>query len=277
VTDKTRKLATRYEDGAARGLAFIASQQLALSWGVRDEEPTVALLLDLEESRVLPAAKPPAMHAGALGPADMLNGLAAIATTEGELEVRKPAGIKSAKRADPTDANAKLRDRLATSGKAVRRFTRAGKYPHVRFADDGSSLFSASNEVLTRWDLKTGKAKKVKCHARPTHLAATQDLLAVATAEGLVCLFDPDRGTRLVCVRPTLKGWLAFDDDGAWDESPGFGRGAELSWTDAKSTAFVPDVGFGWLELNQFPLSRIVPATAGRTPGLLALRTKGRW
>ncbi|MFZ5445180.1 MAG: hypothetical protein ACOZQL_34640 [Myxococcota bacterium] len=90
-------------------------------------------------------------------------------------------------------------------------------------------------------------------------------------------LFDARTPKRLAAVRPTPAGWLAFDDTGAWDASEGFTRGAELAWSDAKSIAFVPGTGFGWLELNAFPLTRVEKATGGRTPGLLALRTAGRW
>jgi hypothetical protein len=79
---------------------------------------------------------------------------------------------------------------------------------------------------------------------------------------------------RLVALRIARDGWIAFADDGAFDTSAGFARGVELSWSDARSRAFVPDVGFGWLALNALPLSEITASTAGRTPGLLHARVR---
>jgi hypothetical protein len=161
--------------------------------------------------------------------------------------------------------------------RVVKRLERAGKFPRVRWLDE-DTLFSARGEVLNRWTISSGKARKFKCHDDVTHVAVTAALLAACNKEGVISLFDARKPKRLVCVRPLLDGaWIAFDDTGAWDASPGFTRGVELSWSDAKSTAFIPGTGFGWLELNQFPLTRLVASTAGRTPGLLALRTAGRW
>lgn len=274
---KASLLVTRYVDGAAAGLSFIASHQLLLDFE-QDDGERVPLMIDLEESTVRPAAKAPEQHAGSLAGCDVLDGLAAVATyMAGEIEIRKGAVVRGARRAERTDKNRQLRDRLITLGKVVRKFERAGKLPSVRFADDGASVFSSATEVLNRWDLKTGKAQKLKCYDRATHVAATGGLIAAQNKEGVVCFFDADRGTRLVSVRPTVKGWIAFADDGAWDCSTGFTRGVELSWTDAKSTAFIPGQGFGRLELNQFPLNVTVPVNGGKTRGLLALRTAGRW
>ncbi len=251
---KTDLLVTRYSDGAARELAFLDAHQLFLGFAPTDEDPTVPLLIDFEASRVLPAPKKTkAPQTGVLGSLATHEGLTAESAEGGAIEVR------------------------TARGRLVKRLERAGKWPMVRFADDGASLFSCATEVLNRWDLKTGKAQKFKCHDRVTHVACIGQLVAVQNKEGVVCLFDARTSTRLVCVRPTLKGWIAFADDGAWDSSEGFTRGVELSWTDAKSTAFVPGEGFGWLEHNRFPMTRVQAPTAGRTPGLIALRTTGFW
>ncbi len=83
--------------------------------------------------------------------------------------------------------------------------------------------------------------------------------------------FDARTAQPLVYLRTTLTGWIVFRDDGAWDASVGDPRGVELSWSDAKSRAFIPSVGFGVLERNRLPMTRIEPARKGRTPGLLAL------
>lgn len=251
MTDKQSRLVTRYVDGGATGLAFIADHQLALRYVPEGRKP-LGLLVDLELSAVVPLKRAPDDGEGALAQTHEHQGAEAVAG-DGVIELRGKPG-------------------------AVRQLLRAGKRGlAVRWADDGETLFSASTEVLNRWNPKTGKAQKFKCHDRATHVATTPALIAAQNKEGVICFFDARTGARLVCVRPTGDGWLAFDDTGAFDASAGFGRGAELSWTDAKSTAFVPGEGFGWLELNRFPLSRVVAPTGGKTPGLLALRTKGRW
>lgn len=251
---KTSLLVTRYSDGAAREFAFLHAHQLFLGFAKTDEDPSVPLLIDFEESRVLPAPKKTRVpETGALGSQAALDGLTAESTGSGVIEVR------------------------SGTGKLVRRLEKAGKRPLLRFADGGASLFSSATEALNLWSLKNGKAQKFKCHDRVTHVASIGQLIAAQNKEGVVSLFDARRGTRLVCVRPMLTGWIAFADDGAWDCSEGFTRGVELSWTDAKSTAFVPGEGFGWLELNRFPMTRVEAPTAGKTPGLIALRTRGFW
>jgi hypothetical protein len=68
--------------------------------------------------------------------------------------------------------------------------------------------------------------------------------------------------------------WLAGSNARA--STRGLTGGVELSWTDARSTAFVPGVGFGRLALNQLPLTEVRPSTRGRTPGLLGERISGR-
>lgn len=248
---KADLLLTAYEDGSASAMAFVADQLLCVAWTVRDEKP-IALTLDLEASTVVRSKTLPETRSGALlHGEDRFGHLATpgagfITVTKGEKQVRK--------------------------------FERTGKFPRVRWLD-GDTLYSSRGEVLNRWSLKSGKAHKFKCHDDVTHVASTPALLAACNKEGVISIFDARKPKRLVCVRPALDGsWIAFDDTGAWDASAKFdGRGVELSWSDAKSTAFVPDTGFGWLELNQFPLTRIVAPKAGRTPGLIALRTAGKW
>lgn len=232
-------------------MAFIADHQLAARWAFHDQT-SLTLLVDLELGAVVRAEHAVPEHAGKLLTSHAAGGLLAVPKA-GSIELRNP-----------------------DSAKTVNALTRAGKFPVVRWLDE-QTLFSSRGEVLNRWNVKTGKPQKFKCHDDVTHVATTPALLAAHNKEGVISVFDARRPRRLVCVRPTREGWLAFDDLGAWDASPGFTRGAELSWSDAKSTAFVPEVGFGWLELNQFPLTRVVAAKAGRTPGLLALRTAGRW
>lgn len=248
---KPTLLVTRYSDGAARGMGFLDAHQLLLHYAVDDEADGQPLLIDFEESRVV-ASKAQPKQTGALG-YDAKHRELTVESDDGELEVR---GAK---------------------GKLVKRLVRAGKRPLVGFSDDGSALYSSATEVLNRWNLKTGRAQKYKCHDRVTHVAAIGGLLAAQNKEGVISLFDAGRGKCLVSVRPAADGWLAFADDGAWDSSPGFKRGVELSWTDAKSTAFVPGQGFGWLELNRFPLTRVVAPKLGRVSGLIALRTTGYW
>lgn len=232
-------------------MAFIADHQLALSWSFADQT-TARLLVDLEHAAVFPSDHVVAESAGKLLPSHSAGGLLAVSKA-GSIELRRP-----------------------DSAKTVKALPRAGKFPVVRWLD-AQTLLSSRGEVLNRWNVETGKPHKFKCHDDVTHVASTPALLAAHNKEGVISIFDARTPKRLVCVRPTRDGWLAFDDLGAWDASPGFTRGAELSWSDAKSTAFVPDVGFGWLELNEFPLTRIAAAKGGRTPGLLALRTAGRW
>lgn len=244
---KASLLATSFDDGRASAMEFVADHQLALAWTVQEGAPR-PLLVDLELGAVMPGRALPKPKRGEL--------------------LLSHANDKRVASAGP--------DGLVIDGKKV---PRAGKTTAVRWADDGGSVFSASrwSEVLNRWSVPGFKAQKFKCWDRATHVACTPALLAVQNKEGVVIFFDARKPKRLVAVRPTPTGWLAFDDGGAWDASEGFTRGAELSWSDAKSIAFVPGTGFGWLELNQFPLTRVVKATGGKTPGLLALRTAGRW
>lgn len=245
-------LATSYDDGSASAMAFVADHQLALTWAFPADQDSIELLIDLERAEVVPRRASLAAGAGKLLSSHAHQGLLAVPMA-GSIELRR-----------------------ADSTKVVKRFERTGKFPSVRFLDD-ETLFSSRGEVLNRWNLKTGKAQKFKCHDDVTFVATTPALLAACNKEGVISLFDARKPKRLVCVRPTRDGWLAFDDTGAFDASEGFSRGVELSWSDAKSTAFVPGTGFGWLELNQFPLTRVVAPTGGRTRGLLALRTTGRW
>jgi hypothetical protein len=249
--EKKHSLLITLLDGTATSLTFLAAHQLLLAYE-KEGAPARSLLIDFEESRVLPSAAKPPKLGGRLLHETEGDALAAV-SGDGTIEVR------------------------SKKGKVVKRLERAGKHPVLRFSDDEASLFSSATEVLNRWNLKTGKAQKYKCHARVTHVATIGNLLAAQNKEGVISIFDLARTKRLVCVRPAADGWLAFADDGAWDSSEGNTRGVELSWTDAKSTAFVPDQGFGWLELNQFPMSRVVPAKQGRVKGLIALRTAGYW
>lgn len=239
-----------YEDGTASAMAFVADQLLSVAWRLREEKP-VSLVIDLESSQVT-SGKQLADGGELLEAHESPRGREAL-PGEGFIQIKQ-------------------------GKKIVKKLERTGKFPRVRWLDE-DTLFSSRGEVLNRWKVSTGKAQKFKCHDDVTHVATTPALLAACNKEGVISIFDARKPERLVCVRPTLKGeWLAFDDTGAWDASAKFdGRGVELSWSDAKSTAFVPDTGFGWLELNQFPLTRIVASKAGRTPGLLALRTAGRW
>ncbi|MFT3708950.1 MAG: hypothetical protein QM817_14975 [Archangium sp.] len=249
-TPKSELLLTAYEDGSASAMAFVADQLLSVAWRVREEKP-IALVIDLESSRV---SRGKALPVGG----DLLHGH------------ESPRG----REALPGEGFIQIKQ----GKKVVKKLERTGKFPRVRWLDE-DALFSSRGEVLNRWKVSTGKAQKFKCHDDVTHVASTAALLAACNKEGVISLFDARKLRRLVCVRPALDGsWIAFDDTGAWDASEDFdGRGVELSWSDAKSTAFVPGTGFGWLELNAFPLTRVVASTGAKTPGLLALRTAGRW
>lgn len=249
---KSDLLTTLGSDGTADAMAFVADHQLAVRW-VIDQQPR-HLVIDFERALVEPLApeRAPAEGTGKLLTSDTRAGRIAVPKA-GSIEVRPPA-----------------------STKVLKRLERAGKFPLVKWLDD-DTLLSSRGEVLNRWAVATGKPKKFKCHDDVHFVATTPALLAACNKEGVISIFDARQPRRLVCVRPAANGWLAFDDAGAWDASEGFTRGAELSWSDAKSTAFVPGEGFGWLELNQFPLTRVVPARGGQTKGLLALATAGRW
>lgn len=233
---------------------FSADHLLTLSWAVGDEVPK-GLTVDLEQACVVASTLAPK------GAGEFL--------TEHRFE-------NQVARMVPGEEG--VGHELVLAGR-VTTLVGAGKHPYFRWADDGGSLFSRarSGEVLNRWNVKVMKAQKFKCFDRATLVACTPTLVAAHNKEGVVSFFDARKPKRLVSVRPTPSGWLAFDDTGAWDASDGFTRGVELSWSDAKSTAFVPGVGFGWLELNAFPLTRVVASTGMRTPGLLALKTSGRW
>jgi hypothetical protein len=103
-----------------------------------------------------------------------------------------------------------------------------------------------------------------------THVATSSRLIAAQNKEGVLTIFDATSGARCVTMRIAHDGWLAFNDSGGFDRSAGFTRGVELSWTDARSSAFVPELGIGRLLLNQLPLVDIGPQPRQMT-GLLAL------
>ena len=276
---KANSLVSRYVDGAARAMHFSATDVMELLYLPTEQGPLRSLRVDLRTGAVTEAASPATtdFDAGVLGACDFLGTRGAFDVDAGRaIEIRDDPSFAGRGRAAPTDANATLRDRLGRLGVLACRLDRAGKHPRLRLDDGGETLYSSASEVLSCWDLRSGRcSRKFKCHDRATHVAATDALVVAQNKEGVVCFFDRASGARRVSLRVAPAGWIAFDDDGAWDCSPGFTRGVELSWTDARSTAFVPDVGFGRLVFNQLPLTEIRAAKRGRTPGLLRARISG--
>jgi hypothetical protein len=273
---KARALVTRYVDGAARAIGFREPHQLDLLYVAKEHDAPRTVRVDMRTGEVTEMA--PAVttdpDAGALGACDFLGARGAFAVDAGRaIEVRDDASFAGGERATLTVANADLRDQLARRGALVCRLERVGKHPWLRLDDGGETLYTSANEVLSRWDLRAGRCiRKYKCFDRPTHVASTNALVVAQNKEGVVCFFDRATGVRRVALRIAPEGWIAFDDDGAWDASPGFTRGVELSWSDARSTAFVPAVGFGNLEANRLPLTAVRATARGKTPGLLAQR-----
>lgn len=209
---------------------------------------------------------------GALGWCDVVSGRAAL-TGESAIEVRDIGKTAKPQRATgDVNIDDVTRDKCAKLGRVVKRIERAGRYPRVRLSDDGSAVFASASEVLSVFDVKSGKCtRKVKCWDKVTHVANHSELIAAQNKEGVICLFADDDAKKRISLRLAPEGWLAFADDGAFDCSDGFARGVELSWTDARSFAFMPGKGVGKLELNRLPLVDVVTAKRGRTPGLLAL------
>ena len=258
---------TEYYDGAAQGLDFLDAHQLLLFFKKVDADRPVRLMIDFEESRVFPALS--SVQVAGFG--SLHHGSAAVEGLEAEVI------LESEENGPAIEIRREVPPESARRGRLVRRIERAGRNPMIGFSAEGKSLYSSATEVLSRWNLETGRAQKFKCHDRVTHVATIGRLLAAQNRQGVISIFDATRRRRLICVRPTLDGWIAFADDGAWDCSEGFTRGVELSASDAKSTAFIPGEGFGWLENNHFPLTRVIPPRAGRCRGLIALRTAGFW
>jgi hypothetical protein len=273
---KARALVTRYVDGAARAIGFREPDHLELLTFVKEHDVLQTVRVDMRTGEVTTKASAVITDpdAGALGSCDFLDARGAFNVDAGRaIEVRDDAGFVGRGRATLTEANTALRDQLAPLGVLVCRLERAGKHPRLRLDDGGETLYSSATEVLSRWDLRTGSCtRKYKCYDRATHVASTHTLVVAQNKEGVICFFDRASGARRVSLRIAPEGWIAFDDDGAWDASPELTRGVELSWSDARSTAFVPDVGFGTLVFNKLPLTEVRASTRSRTPGLLGAR-----
>jgi hypothetical protein len=272
--DKAAQFVTRYVDGAGRGIAFLDGTRLAIAYARKDGEKSTTWIVDLRDGTVTKAkAKGAVMDGeGALGWCDVVAGRAAL-TGEAAIEVRDLGkNAKTNRATGDVTVDDVTRERCAKLGRALKRIERAGKYPRLRLSDDGAVVHASASDVLSVFDVKTGKCtRKVKCWDKVTHVAAHEGMLAAQNKEGVVCLFADDDAKKRISLRLASEGWLAFADDGAYDCSDGFSRGIELSWTDARSFAFTPDVGVGKLDLNMLPLVDVVACKRGRTPGLLAL------
>ena len=268
---KVAALVTRYRDGAAVGMRFTEPHPLDLAYEDRDGEPPRPIRIDFRAGVVSADASIVAPGMAALGNFDQVAGVAAVVGTGASIEVY--ASSREELRAEPTSAGrgntAKIASLLDPS-RLLQRFTRMGKRPRLRLSDDGTTLFTSATEVLNCCDIGSGKIRKLRCFDQVTHVATSTHLIAAQNKEGVLTIFDATTGARCVTMRLAHDGWLAFDDNGGFDRSTGFTRGVELSWTDARSSAFVPELGVGRLLFNQFPLVDIGPQPHQVT-GLLAL------
>jgi hypothetical protein len=260
---KASMLVTRYVDGAAVGMLFSAPHVLDLAYVDREGKSPRPVRIDFQAGTVSADGSVVALGTGALNNSHAVAGIAAIATNAGA----DVYAIASA--SHDTDISAAI-----AAGRLLQHFTRMGKRPQlqVRLSDDGSTLFTSATDVLNRCNIATGKVQKLRCFDRVTHMAASPRFIAAQNKEGVLTIFDAASNQRCLTLRIAHDGWLAFDDKCRFDRSPGFTRGIELSWTDARSQAFVPELGLGTLPLNQFPLVDVdVDAPPSHVPGLLQL------
>jgi hypothetical protein len=262
-------LMVRYPDGACHGLQFLRQTELAMAYRARDDGPATSLALDLTTGVITEAATLIADREGKLGCSDAVETLAA-ATASDLRGIELRALTERVTRRTIGDG-VESANTLRAKSQLVRTITRTGKQPWHRLSDDGTSLLYSSGPTLHRVEVASGtRTHSYRCFDRVTHVAERGSLLVAHNKEGVLHFFDARTARPLVYLRVALTGWIAFRDDGAWDASVDNPRGVELSWSDAKSRAFVPSVGFGVLEFNRLPMEQIEPSQAGRTPGLLA-------
>ncbi len=276
---KVAALVTRYCDGAAVGMRFAEPHLLDLAYVDRDGQPPRPIRIDFRTGSVCaaPSLAPPG--SGELADVDQVAGVAAIVGTGGSIEVyaslSENHGANTRESSEQSGARrgttAKIASALAPS-RLLQRFTRMGKPPklQLRLSDDGTTLFTSATEVLNCCDIASGNIRKLRCFDRVTHVASSTHLIVAQNKEGVLTIFDATSGARCVTIRIAHDGWLAFDDNGGFERSSGFPRRFELSWTDVRSSAFVPELGIGTFCRNQVPLFDIGPKPCHVT-GLLAL------
>jgi hypothetical protein len=262
-------LMARYPDGACHALQFLGQNELAFGYRASDDGPATSLVLDLTTGAITEATAPIADGEGKLGYSDAVGALGtAIASDLRGIELRALAE-RVTRRTIGDDVDSA--DKLRAQSQLVRTIARTGRAPLHRLSDDGASLLYSSGPKLERVEVASGsRTHSYRCFDRATHVAERGSLLVAHNKEGVLHFFDARTARPLVYLRVALTGWIAFRDDGAWDASVDNPRGVELSWSDAKSRAFVPSVGFGVLEHNRLPMVQIEPVEGGRTPGLLA-------
>ncbi len=253
---KVAVLVTRYRDGAAVGMRFTDPHLLDLAYVDRDGQPPRPIRIDFKAGTVSADASNVAPGSAALGDVDQVAGVAAIISTGASIEVyassREAHRANTSESGEHTGAGSANRATIAAAldpSRLLQRFTRMGKPPklQLRLSDDGATLFTSATEVLNCCDIGSGKIRKLRCFDRVTHVATSTHLIAAQNKEGVLTIFDATSGTRCVTMRIAHDGWLTFDDNGGFDRSAGFTRGIELSWTDARSSAFVPELGIGVL------------------------------
>lgn len=266
---KHEALITRYPDGACSSLVPISPTQLALGLREREDGDTRFVVLDLTRGTLSSAVAEIPDRCGRLGYSDVAGSVAAVVADDlRAIELRALTEPLPRVVGDDIDAAGATRAR----SRLLRTISRTGRAPLLRLSDDGRSLFYSAGERLVRVDVATAKVTaRCPCFCRVTHVAEWGTLLVAHNKEGLLCLLDARDGRARVFLRVTAREWVAFREDGAWDASSDAPRGVEVAWSDARSVAFVPGVGFGVLPNNALPMVDIEPATAGRTPGLLAL------
>ncbi len=267
-------LMLRYGDGACSSLQFLSDARLAFGYRSSDDGPTKGFVLDLTSGEFIETASAPHESWGRVGYASAVGTVAAV-IAEGMrgIELRSLAAEVAAREVaeDMQQAN-----ELRTRSQLRQTITRTGTMPLLRLTDDGEALWFSATSALKRVDVASGKVLRTySCFDRVTLLVERGALLVAHSKEGLLHFFDARSAAPLVYLRFTLRGWIAFRSDGAWDASEENTRGVELSWKDSRSAAFVPGVGFGVLENNQLPLVQVQPAIGGRSPGLLARSLSG--
>ncbi len=273
---KVAALVTRYCDGAAVGMRFAEPHLLDLAYVDCDGQPPRPIRIDFRAGTVSADASNVAPGMAALGDFDQVAGVAAIVGTGASIEVYASGHeVHRPNAPEATDAGNANRATIASAlapSRLLQRFTWMGKPPklQLRLSDDGTTLFRSATEVLNCCDIASGKIRKLRCFDRVTHVASSTHLIVAQNKEGVLTIFDATSGARCVTIRIAHDGWLAFDDNGGFERSAGFTRGVELSWTDARSSAFVPELGIGTFCRNQVPLFDIGPKPCHVT-GLLAL------
>jgi hypothetical protein len=262
-------LMVRYGDGACSSLQFLSDTRLAFGYRSSDDEPAKGFELDLTSGEFIETLSAPSESCGCVGYGDAVGTVAAV-IAEGlrgiELRSLAAAGAARAIAEDMQQASElRRRSQLRLT------IARTGKLPMLRMTDSGEALWFSATSQLKRADVASGKVLETyACFDRINLVAERGSLLVAQSKEGLLHFFDARTAAPLVYLRFTLRGWIAFRGDGAWDASHESTRGVELSWNDSRSTAFVPGVGFGVLEGNQLPLAEVWPAVGDRSPGLLA-------